>query len=127
MAENGVKLSANQKRAMRALLTTSSIGKAAKQCGLGERTLQRYLANEHFRRELRARQDETVAATVAALSGLSGKATETLDGVMGSNEATAATKVRAAQVILQERRKASELDDLAGRVTVLEEQLEVKR
>lgn len=122
MAENGVKLSANQVKAIAALLATSSIGKAAKRCGLGERTLHRYLANEDFRRELRARQDETVAATVAALSGLSGKATETLDDVMGSKEATESVRVRAAQVILQERRKASELDDLSERVSKLEEQ-----
>ena len=121
MAGNGAKLSANQLKAIAALLATPSIGKAAKRCGLGERTLHRYLANEDFRRELRARQDETVAATVAALSGLSGKATETLDAVMGSADAADGVKVRAAQVILQERRKASELDDLSERVAKLEE------
>ena len=125
MSENGttgVKLTANQTRAIAALLTTASVGKAAKKCGLASRTLHRYLSSEDFRRELRARQDETVAATVAALSGLSGKATETLDAVMGSKDAAEGVKVRAAQVILQERRKASELDDLAERVSKLEEQ-----
>jgi len=127
VAENGVKLTPNQVKAIVALLATASIGKAAKRCGLGERTLHRYLANEDFRRELRARQDETVAATVAALSGLSGKATETLCDVMGSKETTESVRVRAAQVILQERRKASELDDLADRVSALERTLEVKR
>ena len=119
MADNG-SLSANQKRAIVALLNCPMIGEAAKAAGLGERTLGRYLADPDFRAELRSRQDQTLAAATAALSGLAGEAVGTLAGVMGDGEASPAVRVRAAAVILAERRKVAELDDLAERVAVLE-------
>ena len=119
MADNGV-LSANQKRAIIALLNNPTIGEAAKAAGLGERTLTRYLADLVFRAELRKRQDEAMAAATAALSGLAGEAIGTLAGVMDSKGASDAAKVRAAAVILAERRKVAELDDHAERITALE-------
>ena len=120
MADNGV-LSANQKRAIIALLNNPTIGEAAKAAGLGERTLTRYLADPGFRAELRKRQDQALAAATAALSGLAGDAVGTLAGVMGDGEASPAARVRAAAVILAERRKVAELDDLAERVAELEQ------
>ena len=64
MADTG-SLSTNKRKAIIALLANPTIGKAAAACGLGERTLNRYLADDDFRAELRARQDEA-AATMAA-------------------------------------------------------------
>ncbi len=122
MAESD-SLSANQKKALVALLACPSVAAAAKQAGLGERTLYRYLADDTFKAELRARQDQAIAAATAALSGLTGTAIETLRKVLTDPDASHAVKVRAALGILRERRRIGELDDLAERVSRLEEVL----
>ena len=91
MSENGA-LSANQKKALSALLRCTSVRGAAAACGLGERTLHRYLGSELFKAKLRARQDEILAGTVASLTtvaseGISklGDALDLLAEHMGAN------------------------------------------
>ena len=64
-----------------------------------------------------------IAAATAALSGLTGTAIETLCTVLTDPNASHAVRVRAALGILQERRRIGELDDLAERVSKLEEVL----
>jgi len=87
MAQNGA-LSTNQRRALAALLSTPTVGEAARQAKLGRRTIHRYLSDATFKAELRRRQAEVVTATVSALSGLSGDAVKTLHQVMGDPAAT---------------------------------------
>lgn len=119
MAENGT-LSANQKKALRALLTCSTIREAAQVAGLGERTVWRYLEDDIFKAELRSLQDKAIQAAAASLSGLTGEAVETLRSVLSDPDATHNVRVGAALGILQERRRIGELDDLAQRVDALE-------
>ena len=114
-------LSTRRKRALTALLSTPTIEGAAVKCGLSRRTLFRYLADPVFKAALRRQQDATVAAAVAALSGLAGSAIETLRDTLTDPEATPSVKVRAALGILEARRRIAELADLADRVTALEE------
>jgi len=121
MSENV--LTSNQRRAIIALLANTSIRAAAAACGLCEKTVSRYLADDDFRAELRARQDEAAAAMAAGLAGLAGKALSVLDGVMDDDEAGDSVKVRAALGVVSERRKAQELDVLSGRVADLERRL----
>jgi len=119
-----VPLSANQRKAMIALLNSPSVRSAAAACGLHERTLGRYLADDTFRAELRRRQGEALAAATAALSGLAGKALTVLDRVMDSKDATDAAKLRAAGLVLSERWKAAEMVELVERIGALEEALD---
>ena len=119
MAENG-SLSANQRKAIIALLNASTVREAAEAAGLGERTLARYLSSDKFRAELCKRQDEALAAATAALSGLTGAAVGVLADVMNDPNASHSARVRAALGILSERRKVAELDDLVERVAALE-------
>jgi len=113
-------LNPNQKRALAALLTQPSVAAAAKACGLAERTLYHYLAQPTFKAELRQRQDKVLAATTAALVGLSGEAVTALSEVLSNPTATDAVKVRAALGWLRHARESVELSALAERVTVLE-------
>ncbi|MFZ5919306.1 MAG: hypothetical protein ACOYZ7_20430 [Chloroflexota bacterium] len=122
MTGNGT-LSANQQRAIAALLSEPTIRDAAKKAGIGERTLYRYLADPMFKAELRKRQDEILAATTAALVGMTGDAVATLRAVMQNKDAGDAVKVRAALGWLAHTRNAVELDDLAQRITELEERM----
>ena len=120
MAKNG-SLTTNQRRALRALLACSTVADAAKEAGLGQRTIYRYLASASFKAELRARQDETISAATAALSGLAGTAIETLRAVLADPDASHAVRVRCALGVLEQRRRIGELDDLTERVKKLEE------
>ena len=122
MTENGT-LSANQKKAITALLSEPTVRDAAKAAGLGERTMYRYLSNPTFKAELRQRQDEILAATTAALVGLAGDAVATLRGVLQDKDASASVKVRAALGWLAHTQKTVELDDLAARIAALEERI----
>lgn len=79
MANDGKsELTQNQKKALNALLACSTTRGAALIAGLSERTVHRYLHMPHFKAALSERQDETLAATSAALSGLSQVAIEAL-------------------------------------------------
>lgn len=71
-------LSTNQRKALEALLIYSTIRDAADAAGLGETTVYRYLRDAGFKAELRQRQDEILAATTAALAGLSAAAVQAL-------------------------------------------------
>lgn len=113
-------LSANQKKAIVAMLQSASIREAARTCGLGEATLYRYLNNDTFRAELHARQDAAMSAAAASLAGMMGEALETLRATLADDEASISAKVRAAQIIINER-GLIELAALARDVRALEE------
>lgn len=119
-------LSRNQTKALAALLSHPSVATAAQACGLSERTLFNYLADQDFKAELRRRQGKILAATTAALVGLSSQAVETLLEVMNDPGATPATRRKAAQSWLYQARQAVTLTDLADRVEALEEKLEAR-
>lgn len=122
MAENGA-LSANQKKALTALLSHATVAKAAEACGLGTRTLTRYLAKETFRVELWKRQDAIVSSVTAALVGLAGDAVAALQDILESKDASDAVKVRAALGWLAQMRQSVELADLVDRIGRLEKVL----
>ena len=113
-------LSTNQARAIGALLACATIEKAAEQAGLSKRTIYRYLNAATFKAALRARQDQAIAAAVAALAGLAGKSIETLRGVMEDPEAAQGVRTRAALGVLDHVHRMMELRDLAERVAALE-------
>jgi phage terminase small subunit len=121
MSQNDTKnLTPNQRKALDALLSTTTVSKAALACGLSERTLWRYLADDTFKTALRDRQDATIKATTAALVGLSGEAIQALHDLLIDTETPSAVKARVALGWLDHTRKTVELDDLAQRVADLE-------
>ena len=113
-------LSTNQARAIQALLACATIEKAAEQAGLSGRTVYRYLNDPTFKAALRARQDQAIAAAVAALAGLAGDAIETLRGVLGDAEASRGVQTRAALGVLDHVKRLIEFADLEERVSALE-------
>ena len=122
MAENDAKtLTTNQRKALNALLNTSTVSKAALMAGLSEHTIWRYLADETFKAELKRRQDATIRTTTAALVGLSGDAVDALRDLLSNVETPAAVRCRAALGWLAQMRQSVELADLAERVSRLEE------
>ena len=123
MAQKPRNLTTNQTRALDSLMNAPSVAAAARQCGLSERTIWRYLSDDGFKSELRARQDLTIAATAAALTGLSGEAVKALRDLLNDPECPPSVRARVALGALKARRDAAELDDLAERVQALEDAL----
>ena len=118
-----VQLSANQRKALEALLRCPSVAQAARTCGLSERTLWRYLSDDVFVSELRTRQDRALLAVTVSLSGMSSTAVEALADLLDDDETPASVKARVALGWLAERRRTVELGDLVQRVTDLESSL----
>jgi len=120
MTHNGG-LTGNEKKALAALLATTSIRAAADQAGLTRRTVDRYLADPVFRSALTKQQDNVIAATVACLIGGTSKALLALMNALDGPKVSDALKVRAAQVWLGAQFKQVELMALVARVERLEE------
>jgi len=116
-------LNANQKKALAALLAEPTVKAAAESCGLAERTLYGYLADETFKAELRARQDAILSSVTSALVGLSGSAVQTLRDLLESKTVSDSVKCRAALGWLRHARDAVELADLSDRVAALEQKI----
>jgi phage terminase small subunit len=113
-------LSTNQRRALDALLTCSTVTEAAKKAGLVRGTLHRYLSDPTFKAELHARQDQVIDAATAALSHLAGAAIATLRAILDDEDASASVRVRASLGVLAHVRQLSEFADITERITALE-------
>ena len=118
-------LSANQVRALDALLKTTSISEASKECGLSLTTVKRYLADEMFATVYRKQRMLILQQTVAGLTNLSSKAIAKLGAAMDAGEVN--TELRAASRVLdylaklfELERRIREQDDHEERLTRLE-------
>ena len=71
-------LNRNQQKALVALLAHGTVDAAAAACGLGKRTLFRYLNDAAFVAELHRRQDAILGGVVARLTTLAGESVDKL-------------------------------------------------
>ena len=108
----------NKEKVIDALLSTSTIGEAAKQAGVGETTIYRYLRDETFKNEYRNARRDVVENTVGQLQGATAQAVVTLTKNLTCGNPSA--EIRAAQIILETSYKGVELLDLESRLEYLE-------
>ena len=126
MRGHGEKLSRKQDQAIIALLQMTTIGEAAKQAGIGEATLWRWLQLPEFQARYRGAKRQAVAQAIARLQQASSEAVETLQRVMNDTETSASARVSAAKIVLDAALKGSELEDLSARLEQLERLTEKK-
>jgi hypothetical protein len=120
LSKSQAQLSANQHRAIAALLSESSICDAAKAAKISEPTLFRWLKDEAFNTAyMKARRQATMQA-IAQLQQSSSKAVKALCDIMEDKEAPTSSRVSAAKTILELSIKSVEIEDLAQRVVQLE-------
>ena len=119
MSGHGAKLDRRREAAIAALLTTSTIGGAAKTVGVSESTLRRWLAEPDFQACYREAREQAVRMAVGRLQALLARAGDALERAMICG--TPSVEVRAAGIVIQEAFKGTELLDLAERVAALEE------
>jgi len=121
MSENVNELSPKQHVAINALLAQSGVDSAAKQAGVTQRTLYRWLDEPAFRLVLNSALDKSLDAAARGLVRLTEKAIRTVENVLDDSELHPATRLRAADMVLVNVLKLFELRTLAQRVAALED------
>lgn len=119
-------LSANQAKALNALLATTSIEAAAAECGLHTQTIKKYLAQENFSRVYREQRALILQEVVAGLTTLGTEAVAKLEAALEAGDIN--TELRAATRVLDYITKLVELerrirdqDEIEERLVALEE------
>lgn len=119
MNGHGEKLTRKQDAAIGALLSQPTISAAAASVVIGEATLRRWLKNPAFRAEYRRYKQEIFEHSIALLQASGDEAVKTLLSSLRADSEP--VRLRAACAILDYAIKGSEIIDLEGRVSQLEE------
>ena len=90
---------------------------------MSQRTLRRWACSDDFAAALRAAYDEAFTDALRVLRGAAMDAVRALREVASDREAPPPARVAAARAILEEGRKAIELDETESRLAALESQL----
>jgi hypothetical protein len=123
MARNGnqtKELTPKQTRAISALLTAKDVGTAAREAGIGERTLYTWLDEPAFREELKLAERQAIEAVTRRLAGIATHALTVITNIMADETTPASVRLRAATTILDQMLKIRELADLEERIAALE-------
>ena len=120
MGGHGAKLPRKKEAAAAALLTQRTVEDAAQSVGIGPATLRRWQKEPEFQTIYRAAKSAAYPQSVARLRQMSTAGVSTLGKVMVDPNTPAATKVRAADSILNHTIKAIETENLEARLTELE-------
>lgn len=122
MTANGGDLTYKQRRAIAALLSSSTVTAAATAAGVGERTLRRWLTeDENFVAGLREAQDRALDEAVSLLAGKARDAVVTLDEIATRQGEAPAARVAASRAMLTFVLRLKEQRDIAVRLAALEE------
>ena len=124
MTGHGAKFGRKKEAAIVALLTQRTTEDAARAVGIGGATLLRWQKEPEFQAGYREAKRAAYAQSIARLHQMSSAAVSTLGKVMVDPTTPPATKVRAADSILNHTIKAIEMEDIEARVTELEQAVE---
>jgi hypothetical protein len=113
-------LTPKQTRAIAALLTAKDVQSAAKEAGVGERTLHTWLDDPAFREALKQAEAEAIQAAQRRLAGTSAYAISVILNVMAEKAIPAGVRLRAAVSILDQLVKLRQYATLEERVAELE-------
>jgi hypothetical protein len=108
-------------RAILALLENATIEKAAAACGVSHVTLWRWMQQQDFQMRLRSARRQAYSQCIGRLQQASSAAVGTLLRVMTDQAAPSASRVRAADSVLDHCANAIELDDIDARIRDLEQ------
>ena len=120
MTGHGAKFGRKMEDAIVALLTTRTVEEAARVVGISAKTLLRWMKEPEFNKAFLAAQRAAFGQAIGRLHHLSSAAVTTLGKVMLEPGTPPATRVRAADSILDHTIKAIEIESLEARLTELE-------
>ncbi len=121
--QNATSLRPNQVKAVLALLAYPTIEEAARAIGISRSTLWRWSQDSAFQSAVSSARRETFAAALNRLAVATGDAAATLHTVCTDTAVPPATRVSAANSILDQVRRGIEIDDVASRMDCLEARL----
>ncbi len=117
------KFSPKAEKVLTALLHHGAVRSAAKDAGVSEATVFRYLQDAEFQRRYRQARADVVDAAIALMQRLCSNAVTTLDAVMHDAEAPASARVSAARTILEQSIGGVELTELRQEIEEIKQML----
>ena len=120
MAENNRILTATQERALTALLSERTIQAASEASKIPYRTLTRWMQQEAFSREYRARLDALVNDAASSLKKSLTGAVEVLREIAENAEAPPNARISAAKTLLDSGLRYTETLDIIQRLEAVE-------
>ena len=120
MAARLGKFGRKQEEAIAALLTQRNVEEAAREAGIGTRTLLRWMQISDFQKAYREARRAAFGQAIARLQQGTSAAATTLLKTMIDPATPASVKVRAAEAIFNHAAKAIEIEDIEARVSELE-------
>ena len=127
MKGHGSKSSRQRDEAIIALLTHRNIEEAARAVGHSPNTLRRWLKQPEFDAAYREAKREMFSQSLARLQNASPAAVSTIIKLTLDASTPAATKLRAAESILDRAAKAMETEDIQARLTAVERAVEATK
>ena|ERR1700720_908834 len=127
MIGHGAKSHRKKDEAIVALLSQRNVEEAARAVGIAPNTLRRWLKQPEFDAAYQEAKREAFSQSIARLQGASSAASSTLIKLMLDVSTPAATRVRAADSILDRAGKAMETEDIQARLTALERTAEAMK
>jgi len=120
-SQNGLK--PRQVAGLEVLLCGGNMTEAAKAAGISPRTLERWLTRPEFSGALQAMQTTVLKSITSRLTGLAGKAVDTLAELLSSEGVSDAIKVRVAVAALDSVMKWRQGVALEERLATLEKEV----
>jgi len=127
MTGHGAKFGRKKEEAIVALLTTRTTEEAARAVNVTAKTILRWQKEPEFDAAFRVAKRAAFGQSIARLHYLSSAAVSTLGKVMLDSATPPATKVRAADSILNHTAKTIEIEDLEARLDALERSTDEKK
>jgi transposase-like protein len=127
MKGHGSKSSRQRDEAVLALLSQRSIEEAARVAGIAPNTLRRWMKQPEFDAAYREAKREMFSQSLARLQNASPAAASTIIKLTLDPSTPAATKLRAAESILDRAAKAIETEDIQARLTAMEQKVEARK
>jgi hypothetical protein len=116
MTGHGAKFGRKKEEAIVALLTQRNVDEAARAAGIGSRTLLRWLQVPEFQVAYRTARRDVFSQSIARLQQASGAAVSTILKIMVDPSAPAASRVRAADSVLDHAANGIEQEDIEVRI-----------
>ena len=120
MVGHGAKFGHKMEQAIAALLSYRNVEEAARAVGISVNTLLRWTKEPEFEAAYREARRTAFSQSIAPAAGAAGAAVTTVLKIMLDSNAPAGTRLRAAEVVLEQATKAMEIEDIEARVAELE-------
>lgn len=124
MTDDATTLTTKQRTAIRALLAGSTYQEAAEAAGVRPNTITTWMRDPSFILELRQAEQEALEEITRQLLAEGAKSIQTIKKIRDDYRASAATRLRAADIILEKLLHLTELVQLEQRIAALESERE---